>query len=76
MVEKQVEFLEETVSCPKYRAICCDIRLSDCVKCEHHKGVVPVTEIHGVEIKDVLCGLPVNKRINRLIREVYDGGAK
>lgn len=71
-----VVFLEETVECPKYKAVCCSITLAQCVRCPAHRGVVEVTEIRGVKVRDVLCGLPVNKRIMRLIREVPDGSSE
>jgi len=64
-----VEFLADTVECPRYKAVCCHIEVSRCKECEHHRGVVKVTELRGVEIRDVLCGLPVTKRITRVIRE-------
>lgn len=74
--QRQVEFLGMTVDCPLYRAMCFSIDLDDCKKCEHHRGVAPVTTVRGVEILDALCGLPVSRRVTRRVREVRDGSSE
>ncbi len=74
--KKQVEFLGKTVDCPLYRAVCFSIDLEDCEKCEHHRGVKKITAVDGVDIFDVLCGLPMSRRVTQRVREVRDGGSE
>jgi len=74
--QRQVEFLGKTVECPLYKGFCFSIDLEDCRKCEHHRGVETVTVVRGVEIFDVLCGLPFSRRVTQRVREVRDGGSE
>lgn len=74
--KRQIEILERTVECPRYKALCLSIPISECRLCPAHRGVEKVTEIEGVEIFDVLCGLPTRKRVSGIVREVRDGGSE
>lgn len=74
--KKQVEFLGKTVDCPLYRAMCFSIDLEECERCAHHRGVKKITVVSGVDIFDVLCGLPMSRRVTQRVREVRDGGSE
>ena len=73
---QQIEFKEMTVECPKYKALCLSITVSECKTCNHHKGFEKVTQLRGVDIFDIICGLPMRKRVTRLVSEVKDASSE
>ena len=76
MVEKKaITFIEDIVDCPRYKAACFQIRLTACMECPYHKGIEVITKVNGRDIRDILCTLPVHRRITRLIEEGANHGS-
>ena len=70
-----IEFIEDIIDCPRHRAACFQIRLTACMECPYYKGIEVITKVNGVDIRDILCTLPVHRRVTRLIKEGVNHGA-
>lgn len=72
-----VDFTDFIVKCGKY-PVSLFVNIRDCRACPQHKGIVKINEaVNGrPEVNDVLCGVPVHRRIECVVREATDGGTE
>ena len=72
-----VSFTDFIVKCGRY-PMTMFIRLSDCRACPHHKGIVKIHDaVNNItEVNDVLCGVPVHRRIEYVVQEANDGSSQ
>lgn len=68
----QVEFKDMLVECPRYKGAPLYISVSECEQCQAHLGLEKVTQLRGVDIYDILCGIPVRRRVMHLVQEKPD----
>lgn len=67
--EREVEILGRLVPCPKVTMG--QISLVECVACPFHKGIEHVKDEHnGFSVDDILCSMPIRKRIGYHIKGV------
>lgn len=68
----QVEFKDMLVECPRYKGAPFYISVSECERCPSHLGLEKVTQLRGVDIYDIRCGIPVRRRAMHLVQEKPD----
>lgn len=73
--QKQIEFKQKVVACPLYTGVPLLIPITECKVCPHHRGIEKVTELRGIEVFDILCGLPVRRRVLDIVSEVKENGS-
>jgi len=72
-----IEYTGQVVKCGKYAASLF-VTIASCKICAHHRGLVEINEaVNGKpEVFDILCGLPVHRRVEYVVKEVDNGGTK
>lgn len=69
--KREVEFKDLLVACPEYASgVPLMISAGECKRCRFHLGVELATELRGIKVFDVLCGLPVRRRAQHLVTSV------
>ncbi len=71
-----IHYRDKLVECPLYGGMPMMISLNECGVCGWHRGIEKTTEIEGIEIFDVLCGLPSRRRVSHFVTEVKDDSAE
>ena len=73
---KKLLTLEGVVKCGRYVAGNMFVRLDDCEACPYYKGTHEIVKaVNGrPAVYDVLCGLPVHRRVEYVVEEEDSNG--
>ena len=71
MTSTLVDVTDFIVKCGRY-PMTMFVKIADCRACSYHRGIVKINEAANdrPEVNDVLCGVPVHRRIEYIAREV------
>lgn len=75
--ERLIEYVGQIVRCAKYNAPV-SVSVETCKACEFHRGILMINEaVNGrPDVSDILCGVPVHRRVEYIVREVANGSTK
>lgn len=73
---KEIELIGQVVLCALSHEKTA-VNVEECKKCPHHRGIEVLSTPDGMlPQRDVLCGMPTNKRLVHLSKGVVDASSK